>query len=121
MFILQVRASFVERFSMGAPIMGGKIQGPAFNDVAEKVDWVERFVLLGTQATEAARSERERYFTPHALDGCSLLAPGLMYIVIMCLALIEFAAGKYLLSAPCCYFDHMQSRGVGVLPAWGMN
>ncbi|CAL8471142.1 g10684 [Coccomyxa elongata] len=56
----KVRASFVERFSMGAPIMGGKIQGPAFNDVAEKVDWVERFVLLGTQATEAARSERER-------------------------------------------------------------
>ena len=49
--------------------MGGKIQGPAFNDVAEKVDWVERFVLLGTQATEAARSERERYFPGHALDG----------------------------------------------------
>lgn len=43
---------------MGAPYSGGSIHGPAFSDVAEKVDWVERFVRLGTQATEAARTEQ---------------------------------------------------------------
>ena len=46
---------------MGAPYSGGKIHGRAFSDVAEKVDWVERFVRLGTQATEAARSESDRW------------------------------------------------------------
>jgi type II pantothenate kinase len=55
-----VRARFVERFSMGAPYSGGEIHGPAFSDVAEKVDWVERFVQLGTKATEPARSEHDR-------------------------------------------------------------
>ncbi len=56
----QVRARFVERFSMGAPYSGGEIHGRAFSDVAEKVDWVEKFVRLGTKATEAARSEHDR-------------------------------------------------------------
>ena len=55
----QVRARFVERFSMGAPYSGGEVRGPAFSDVAEKVDWVEKFVRLGTKATEAARSEHD--------------------------------------------------------------
>ena len=45
---------------MGAPYSGGEIHGPAFSDVAERVDWVEKFVRLGTQATEAARSEHDR-------------------------------------------------------------
>ena len=54
-----MRARFVERFSMGAPYSGGEVHGPAFSDVAEKVDWVEKFVRLGTKATEAARSEHD--------------------------------------------------------------
>lgn len=57
--LLQVRARFVERFSMGAPYSGGEVRGPAFSDVTEKVDWVEKFVRLGTKATEAARSEHD--------------------------------------------------------------
>ena len=44
---------------MGAPYSGGEVRGPAFSDVAEKVDWVEKFVRLGTKATEAARSEHD--------------------------------------------------------------
>ncbi len=45
---------------MGAPFAGGEVSGPAFSDVAEKVDWVEKFVRLGTAATQAARSEHDR-------------------------------------------------------------
>ncbi|EIE24982.1 fumble-domain-containing protein [Coccomyxa subellipsoidea C-169] len=75
----KVRANFVERFSMGAPYSGGEIHGPAFSDVAEKVDWVERFVRLGTQATEAARSERDRAQAGMGLSrdssGSDFLAP----------------------------------------------
>ncbi len=56
----QVRARFVERFSMGAPFAGGEVSGPAFSDVAEKVSWVEKFVRLGTAATQAARCEHDR-------------------------------------------------------------
>ncbi len=44
---------------MGAPYSGGEVRGPAFSDVTEKVDWVEKFVRLGTKATEAARSEHD--------------------------------------------------------------
>ena len=55
-----MRARFVERFSMGAPFAGGEVSGPAFSDMAEKVDWVEKFVRLGTAATQAARSEHDR-------------------------------------------------------------
>jgi hypothetical protein len=74
-WVLQVRASFVERFSMGAPYSGGQIHGPAFSDVAEKVDWVEKFVRLGTQVTEAARSEHDRCccpLLPSRAASCSL-------------------------------------------------
>lgn len=60
MLPVQVRARFVERFSMGAPFAGGEVTGPAFSDVAEKVSWVEKFVRLGTAATQAARSEHDR-------------------------------------------------------------
>ena len=55
----QVRATFVERFSMGAPFSAGEVQGPAFRDVSQKVDWVEKFVRVGTAATEAARSQED--------------------------------------------------------------
>ena len=56
---IQVRARFVERFSMGAPFAAGEVQGPAFGDVSQKVDWVEKFVRVGTAATEAARSQED--------------------------------------------------------------
>lgn len=62
---------------MGAPYSGGEIHGPAFSDVAEKVDWVERFVRLGTQATEAARSERDRWadvLVYYTTKGCGMCA-----------------------------------------------
>lgn len=55
----KVRARFVERFSMGAPVMGGRVQGPAITDMRDKVDWVEKFVVVGKPATEAARAEHE--------------------------------------------------------------
>ncbi|EFJ47392.1 hypothetical protein VOLCADRAFT_61514, partial [Volvox carteri f. nagariensis] len=44
-----VRARFVERFSMGAPLTGGAVVGPAIRDVSEKVKWVEKFVGEGGQ------------------------------------------------------------------------
>lgn len=42
---------------MGARFAAGEVQGPAFGDVSQKVDWVEKFVRVGTAATEAARQE----------------------------------------------------------------
>ena len=42
---------------MGAPFSGGEIHGPAIRDVSEKVNWVEKFVQIGKEATEAARTE----------------------------------------------------------------
>lgn len=56
----KVRARFVERFSMGAPFSAGEVQGPAFAHVSHKVDWVEKFVRVGTAATEAARSQEDQ-------------------------------------------------------------
>lgn len=58
--VAQVRARFVERFSMGAPYSAGEVHGPAITDIAEKVSWVEKFVEIGTAATEAARTEHDR-------------------------------------------------------------
>lgn len=60
MSYMQVRARFVERFSMGAPFSAGQVQGPPFGSVAGKVDWVEKFVRVGTAATEAARSQDDQ-------------------------------------------------------------
>lgn len=54
---MQVRARFVERFSMGAPFSGGEVHGRAFSDMSEKVSWVEKFVQLGTQASQQAAAE----------------------------------------------------------------
>jgi len=70
----QVRARFVERFSMGAPFAGGEVSGPAFSDVAEKVSWVEKFVRLGTAATQAARCEHDRR-VPASRRGSGLGCP----------------------------------------------
>ena len=56
----KVRARFVERFAMGAPVMGGRVQGPAMSCVSDKISWVEKFLQLGRPATEAAKNEHER-------------------------------------------------------------
>ena len=57
----QVQARFVERFTMGAPFSGGEVQGPAIQDMSEKVSWVEKFVRVGAAANQAARNEHDRY------------------------------------------------------------
>ncbi|KAI9174815.1 hypothetical protein LWI28_023120 [Acer negundo] len=41
----------VERFPMGAPYTGGKIQGPPLGDLNEKISWMEKFVLKGIEIT----------------------------------------------------------------------
>ncbi|KAI3439560.1 Pantothenate kinase 2 [Psidium guajava] len=41
----------VERFPMGAPYTGGNIHGPPLADLNEKISWVEKFVLKGTEIT----------------------------------------------------------------------
>ena len=82
-FHVQVRSRFVERFSMGAPFSGGEIQGPAFNDMAEKVSWVEKFVQVGTAAAEAARDEHDRCEVcplrlPACIPACYPVVTGLL-------------------------------------------
>lgn len=42
---------------MGAPFSGGEVHGRAFSDMSEKVSWVEKFVQLGTQASQQAAAE----------------------------------------------------------------
>lgn len=56
----KVRARFVERFSMGAPVMGGEVRGPAITGLPDKINWVEKFVAVGRPASEAAKAEHER-------------------------------------------------------------
>ncbi|KAF3329022.1 pantothenate kinase 2-like isoform X1 [Carex littledalei] len=41
----------VERFPMGAPIVGGKIHGPPLGNLNEKISWMEKFVQKGTEIT----------------------------------------------------------------------
>ncbi|KAJ8754560.1 hypothetical protein K2173_005721 [Erythroxylum novogranatense] len=41
----------VERFPMGAPYTGGQIHGPPLGDLNEKISWMEKFVLKGTEIT----------------------------------------------------------------------
>ncbi|XP_050222971.1 pantothenate kinase 2 isoform X1 [Mercurialis annua] len=41
----------VERFPMGAPYTGGKIHGPPLGDLNEKISWMQKFVLKGTEIT----------------------------------------------------------------------
>ncbi|KAJ4840212.1 Pantothenate kinase 2, mitochondrial [Turnera subulata] len=41
----------VERFPMGAPYTGGSIHGPPLGDLNEKISWMEKFVLKGTEIT----------------------------------------------------------------------
>jgi type II pantothenate kinase len=52
---MQVRARFVERFSMGAPFAGGEVHGPAIRDMSDRVSWVEKFVAVGCQAQQQAQ------------------------------------------------------------------
>jgi hypothetical protein len=61
---LQVRARFVERFSMGAPFAGGAVHGPAIRDMSDRVSWVEKFVAAGAQAHEAATEQKRRMGGP---------------------------------------------------------
>ncbi|KAL8457807.1 hypothetical protein ACS0TY_035617 [Phlomoides rotata] len=42
---------FVERFPMGAPYIGGDVHGPPLGDLNEKISWMEKFVLKGTEIT----------------------------------------------------------------------
>lgn len=51
---------------MGAPFSGGEVQGPAIQDMTEKVSWVEKFVRVGGAAAEVARHEHDRCPTPCA-------------------------------------------------------
>lgn len=73
----QVRANFVERWTMGAPFSGGEVHGPAIRDVGGKIEWydrqawpsccmssiirVERFVQLGAEVTGDNEEEHDRY------------------------------------------------------------
>ncbi|XP_057417787.1 pantothenate kinase 2-like [Lotus japonicus] len=41
----------VERFPMGAPYTGGKIQGPPHRNLNEKISWMEKFLQKGTEIT----------------------------------------------------------------------
>mmetsp|Transcript_3468 Transcript_3468/g.8203 ORF Transcript_3468/g.8203 Transcript_3468/m.8203 type:complete len:911 (+) Transcript_3468:246-2978(+) len=45
-----IKAKFTEHFRMGAPFVGGKVQGEAIKDVSGKVSWVEKFVQAGIAA-----------------------------------------------------------------------
>ncbi|KAI3438596.1 hypothetical protein D9Q98_001020 [Chlorella vulgaris] len=56
----KVRARFVERFSMGAPVMGGEVRGPAITGIPDKICWVEKFVEVGRPVSEAAKAEHQR-------------------------------------------------------------
>ncbi|XP_051136621.1 pantothenate kinase 2 [Andrographis paniculata] len=44
----------VERFPMGAPYIGGNVHGPPLGDLNEKISWMEKFVLKGTEITAPA-------------------------------------------------------------------
>lgn len=46
---------------MGAPFSGGEVQGPAIQDMSERVSWVEKFARVGGAAAEAARHEHTRF------------------------------------------------------------
>lgn len=56
----KVRSRFIERFTVGAPVMGGRVQGPPMASVSDKITWVEKFLAVGRSASEAAKSEHER-------------------------------------------------------------
>lgn len=44
----------VERFPMGAPYIGGSVHGPPLGDLNEKITWMEKFILRGTEITAPA-------------------------------------------------------------------
>lgn len=55
----KVRARFVERFSMGAPVFGGEVHGPAISTMTDKITWVEKFIAAGKPVSQAAKTEHE--------------------------------------------------------------
>lgn len=57
---LQVRARFVERFSMGAPFAGGEVRGPVIKDMSDRVSWVEKFVRVGSAAQTEAQAQQQQ-------------------------------------------------------------
>jgi hypothetical protein len=56
----QVRARFVERFSMGAPFAGGEVRGPVIKDMSDRVSWVEKFVRVGSAAQTEAQAQQQQ-------------------------------------------------------------
>jgi hypothetical protein len=68
----QVRARFVERFSMGAPFAGGEVRGPVIKDMSDRVSWVEKFVRVGSAAqTEAqAQQQQQQQHSPTVSGSC---------------------------------------------------
>ena len=68
----QAQARFVERFTVGAPVFGGEVRGPAMSTLSDKVSWVEKFIAVAQGVTERAKSEHE-----HALQAePELFGPG---------------------------------------------
>jgi pantothenate kinase len=65
----KVRARFVERFAVGAPVAGGRVTGPPMAGVGDKTAWVEKFMSAGAPATEAAKREHERAEAARAAGG----------------------------------------------------
>lgn len=63
----KVRARFVERFKMGAPLMGGEIHGPAMHNMHDKMTWVEKLLAVGRTASNEAKEEHQRALQ-HPLD-----------------------------------------------------
>ena len=67
---VQVRARFVERFSMGT---GGEAGNQSFRGLDDKVSWVEKFVRVGASGMEAAHDEYNRQgpraAPPHRIAG----------------------------------------------------
>ena len=58
LLLLQVRARYVERFSMGT---GGEAGNQTFKGLEDKVSWVEKFLRVGAIGMEAAQDEHNRY------------------------------------------------------------
>lgn len=57
---MQAQACFVERFTVGAPVTGGEVRGPAIGSLSDKVTWVEKFIAAAQPITETAKTEHEQ-------------------------------------------------------------
>ncbi|RMZ52550.1 hypothetical protein APUTEX25_003693, partial [Auxenochlorella protothecoides] len=56
----EAQACFVERFTVGAPVTGGEVRGPAIGSLSDKVTWVEKFIAAAQPITETAKTEHEQ-------------------------------------------------------------